>query len=91
MIATRLVLARLGEAVVHLEGRGDLPLEAPPQVASRSPSAASVEDHPHEEAALVAGVLVGVDDVEAGFGEEAADRGDQPGPVGAGEQQSRGV
>jgi hypothetical protein len=36
-------------------------------------------------------VLVGVDDVEAGFGEEAADRGDQAGPVGAGEQQSRGV
>jgi hypothetical protein len=35
-------------------------------------------------------VLVGVDDVEAGLGEEAADRGDQPRPVGAGEQQARG-
>jgi hypothetical protein len=36
-------------------------------------------------------VLVGVDDVEAGFGEEAADGGDQARPVGAGEQQARGV
>jgi heavy metal translocating P-type ATPase len=36
-------------------------------------------------------VLVGVDDVEAGVGEEAADRGDQPRPVRAGEQQARGV
>jgi heavy metal translocating P-type ATPase len=36
-------------------------------------------------------VLVGVDDVEAGVGEEAADRGDQARPVGAGEQQARGV
>ena len=35
-------------------------------------------------------VLVGVDDVAAGVGEEAADRGDQPGLVGAGEQQARG-
>jgi hypothetical protein len=34
-------------------------------------------------------VLVGVDDVEAGVGEEAADRGDQPRPVRAGEQQAR--
>jgi hypothetical protein len=34
-------------------------------------------------------VLVGVDDVEAGVGEEAADGGDQAGPVGAGEQQAR--
>jgi heavy metal translocating P-type ATPase len=35
-------------------------------------------------------VLVGVDDVEAGLGEEAADRRDQPGPVRAGEQQAGG-
>jgi hypothetical protein len=34
-------------------------------------------------------VLVGIDDVEAGVGEEAADRGDQPRPVRAGEQQAR--
>jgi hypothetical protein len=34
-------------------------------------------------------VLVGVDDVEAGVGEEAADRGDQAGSVGAGKEQSR--
>jgi hypothetical protein len=34
-------------------------------------------------------VLVGVDDVEAGIGEEAADRGDQPRPVRAGQQQAR--
>jgi hypothetical protein len=33
-------------------------------------------------------VLVGIDDVEPGRGEEAADRGDQAGPVGAGEQQA---
>ena len=83
-----LALARLGEAAVHLEAPGDLSLEAPPQrlalaVGSR------VEDHPHEEAALVARVLVGVDDVEPGLGEEAADRGDQTRPVGAGKQQAR--
>jgi hypothetical protein len=35
-------------------------------------------------------VLVGVDDVAPGVGEEAADGGDQAGPVGAGEQQARG-
>jgi len=34
-------------------------------------------------------VLVGVDDVEAGIGEEAADGGDQARPVRAGEQQAR--
>jgi hypothetical protein len=34
-------------------------------------------------------VLVGVDDVQPGVGEEAADGGDQPRPVGAGEQQAR--
>jgi hypothetical protein len=33
-------------------------------------------------------VLVGVDDVETGVGEEAADRGDQPRPVRAGEEQT---
>jgi len=36
-------------------------------------------------------VLVGVDDVEPGVGEEAADRGDQPRAVGAGEQQAGAV
>jgi len=35
-------------------------------------------------------VLVGVDDVAPGIGKEAADRGDQTGLVGAGEQQARG-
>jgi hypothetical protein len=34
-------------------------------------------------------VLVGVDDVPAGLGEEAADRRDQARPVRAGEQQAR--
>jgi hypothetical protein len=34
-------------------------------------------------------VLIGIDDVEPGVGQEAADRGDQTGPVGAGEQQAR--
>jgi hypothetical protein len=34
-------------------------------------------------------VLVGVDDVAAGGGEEAADRRDQPGAIGAGKQQAR--
>jgi hypothetical protein len=33
-------------------------------------------------------VLVGVDDVEPGVGEEAADGGDQPGPIRAGEEQA---
>jgi hypothetical protein len=35
-------------------------------------------------------VLVGVDDVASGIGEEAADRGDQPGLIGAGEEKARG-
>jgi len=35
-------------------------------------------------------VLVGVEDVALRLGEEAADRGDQTGPVGAGEEQARG-
>jgi hypothetical protein len=34
-------------------------------------------------------VLVGVDDVAAGVGEEAADRGDQSRLIGAGEEQAR--
>jgi hypothetical protein len=34
-------------------------------------------------------VLVGVDDVAARFGQEARDASDDPGPVGAAEQQSR--
>ena len=83
-----LALARLGEAVVHLEARRDLLARSAVEL-SRSPLGNRVEDHPHEEAPLVAGVLVGVDDVEAGLGEEAADRGDQPRPVGAGKQQAR--
>ena len=48
-----------------------------------------LERHPHEEAPLATRVLVGVDDVEIGIGEEAADGGDQAGPVGAGEEQPR--
>jgi hypothetical protein len=35
-------------------------------------------------------VLIGVEDVAAGLGEEAADGGDQPGLIGAGEKQARG-
>jgi hypothetical protein len=34
-------------------------------------------------------VLIGVDDVEPGVGEEAADGGAQPGPIWTGEQQAR--
>jgi hypothetical protein len=36
-------------------------------------------------------VLIDVDDVQPRFGEEAGDRRDQPRPIGAGEQQARGV
>jgi hypothetical protein len=35
-------------------------------------------------------VLIGVDDVAPGLGEEAADGGDQAGLIGAGEEQARG-
>jgi hypothetical protein len=35
-------------------------------------------------------VLIGVDDVATGIGEEAADGGDQTGLIGADEQQARG-
>ena len=84
-----LALTRLGEAVLHLEARGDLLLEAAVELVSLL-LGWGLEDHPHEEPALVARVLVGVDDVEAGIGEEAADRGDQPGAVRAGEQQAGG-
>lgn len=34
-------------------------------------------------------MLIGVDDVEPGVGEEATDRGDQPRPVGTGKEQAR--
>jgi hypothetical protein len=82
-----LALARLLEAMVHLERPGDLLLEAPVDSVAL-PLRDGVEDHAHEEAALAARVLVGVDDIEPGVGEEAADGGDQPRPVGAGEQQA---
>jgi hypothetical protein len=36
-------------------------------------------------------VLVDVDDVQPGFGEEARDGRDQAGPIRAGEQEARGV
>ena len=49
-----------------------------------------VEDHPHEEAPRGGRVLIDVDDVQPGVGEEPRDRGDQPRPIRAGEQQSRG-
>ena len=83
-----LALARLLEAVVHLQRPRDLLLEAAVDGLALAVGH-RVEDHPHEEPPLAAGVLVGVDDVEPGVGEEAADRGDQPRPVGAGEQQAR--
>jgi hypothetical protein len=34
-------------------------------------------------------VLIGIDDVATGVGKEAADGGDQTGPIGAGKQQAR--
>ena len=83
-----LALARLGEAVLHLERRGDLLLEAPPQLLQLG-LRDRIEDHPHEEPPLGGRVLVGVDDVQSGVGEEAADPRDQSRPVGAGEQQPR--
>ena len=78
--------AGLVELVVHLERLADLPREAQLQRLALAVGHA-VEDHPHEEAPLGAGVLVDVDDVEPGLGEEAADAGDQARLVGAGEQQ----
>jgi hypothetical protein len=36
-------------------------------------------------------VLIDVDDVQPRVGEEAGNRGDQPRPIRAGEQQARGV
>jgi len=85
-----LVAGRLAEAVVHLGGGGDLRREAllqrfPPRGRRR------VEDHPHEESARRGRVLVDVDDVQPGAGEEAGDGRDQPRPIWAGEQQAGGV
>lgn len=74
--------------MLHLEARRDLPPEAGVDLLALL-RRNRVECHPHEEPALVAGVLVGVEDVEPGVGEKAADRGDQSRPVRAGEQQSR--
>ena len=79
--------ARLGEVVLHLVGLGDLLREAPLQRLALG-RGRRVEDHPHEEPPLGGRVLVDVDDVEPGVGEEAADRGDQPRPVRAGEEQA---
>jgi hypothetical protein len=70
-----LALVRLGEAVLHCVGLGQLAFEA--GVEGRALRLRRrVEGHPHEEAPLVAGVLVGVDDVEPSLGKEAADRRD---------------
>ena len=74
--------------MLHLERLRDLLPEAPLEGGAIG-LRGWLERHPHEEAPLVAGVLVGVDDVEPGLGEEAADGGDQPRPVGAGEEQPR--
>jgi hypothetical protein len=73
--------------VVHPQWPGDLFLEA---TVERRPLViwSWVEGHAHEEAPLLTGVLVGVDDVAPGVGEKAADRGDQPGLVWAGKEQS---
>ena len=84
-----LALARLGEAVLHPQRPGELLGEAPVERLPL-PLRGGIEGHPHEEPPLAARVLVGVDDVAAGVGEEAADRGDQPRLIRAGEQQARG-
>jgi hypothetical protein len=81
-----LALARLGEAMLHLEAFRDLRFETPIDVVSPV-RRDRVEHHPHEEATLVAGVLVGVDDVEAGIGGSATRRSARP--VRTGEQQTR--
>jgi hypothetical protein len=74
--------------VIHPKATRDLPLEA---VLQAFPLALGnrVEDHPHEEATLVARVLIGIDDVEPSAGEEAADCRDQSGLVRAGKEQPR--
>jgi hypothetical protein len=82
-----LALARRREAVLHLERRGHLRREAQLQLPALR-GRRRVEDHPHEEAALAGRVLVDVDDVEPGIGEESTDRRDQSRPVGAGEEQA---
>jgi hypothetical protein len=74
--------------VVHLKRASDLLLEAAVQGLALAVGH-RVEDHPHEQPPLAARVLVGVDDVEPGVGEEAADRRDQAGPVRAGEEKAR--
>jgi hypothetical protein len=75
--------------MIHLQRACELLLEAKVE---RIPLVLGgwVEGHPHEEASLVTRVLVGVDDVATGIGEEAADRGDQAGLVWTGEEKSRG-
>ena len=80
--------ARVGEAVAHVQPLGDLLLEG---AAERAEVAlGEVELHAHEElAALGIGrVLVGADDVRARVREEPRDRGDDPVPVGAGDEQA---
>jgi hypothetical protein len=84
-----LAFARLGEMVIHPQWRRDLLLEAAVEGVPLS-FRSWVEGHAHEEAPLLTRVLVGVDDVAPGVGEEAADGGDQAGLVGTGEQQARG-
>ncbi len=79
--------ARLGEVVLHLKGSGDLLAEAPFERLTLS-LWRGVEDHPDEETPLGGRVLVDVDDVEPGVGQEAADGRDQPWPVRAGKQQA---
>lgn len=92
MICTRdhdrqpLARGRLGEAVIHLGRFGDPARELGVEVFVLL-RIGRVEHGAHEEV-ILAGVLVEVGNVEPGLGQEAADRGDQAGPVGARDQQT---
>ena len=89
-----LALARVGEAPVHRERPADVARRTRAR-ARRGARARLVEPelHAHEErAALGVGrVLVGAEDVGVALGEEARDRGDDPVPVGARDEQAGDV
>jgi hypothetical protein len=79
-------LTRILDPPVHVERPVDL-LEAVAQLVEAAPLGGELHAQEELAATRVRGVLIGVDDVGARLVEVARDRGDDPGPVGARDEE----